>query len=125
MRMVTNTSPSPVGWLLLFIGLSVAVTFAGSWRVFDVPREGIARVVAPLQAGVSRVAHGLRDAAAGWHEVSRLRSENEALRNTVDDLLQETVRLRAAELENRELRDQLRYTRDSKSQSLVPAEVIG
>ena len=58
-------------------------------------------------------------------EVASLRTENAALRQTVEELVQETVSLRAAELENRELRDQLRYTRESPGQSFLPAEVIG
>ena len=110
---------------MLFVGLSLGASLAGPRHAFDAPREAMARVVAPLQAGVSRVTHAARDAAAGWREVSRLRSENEALRATVDELLHETVRLRAAELENRELREQLRYTLETGNQSLIPAEVIG
>ena len=56
--------------------------------------------------------------------MSSLRAENAVLRQTVEELLQETVTLRAAELENRELRDQLRYSRENPGQDFLPAEVI-
>ena len=83
------------------------------------------RVLGPVQAGVSRVGHALNGVTSGWSEVNQLREENVALRRTVEELLQETVNLRAAELENRELREQLRYARANPSRTLIPAEVIG
>ena len=126
LRSVTNSvSPNPIVWLALFVALSVGVTLADSQRLLDGPRELLMRVVAPVQGGVSRVAQALSGVTSGWSEVSQLREENVALRRTVDELLQETVNLRAAELENRELRDQLRYARANPSRTLVPAEVIG
>lgn len=122
---MSSASPHPLGWLSLFVGLSIGATFAGTWQGLEVPRQIIARVVAPLQAGVSRVGYTVGDVASGWQELGKLRQENEVLRQTVDELLQETVRLRAAELENRELRDLLRYTRETSEHTLVSAQVIG
>lgn len=126
LRSITNSAaPNPLVWLALFVALSVGVTLADSQHLLDGPRELVTRVVAPVQGGVSRVAQALSGLTSGWNEVSRLREENVALRRTVDELLQETVNLRAAELENRELRDQLRYARANPSRTLIPAEVIG
>src|SRR5687767_8095059 len=126
LRSATNSAaPNPLVWLGLFIVLSVGVTVADSQHLLDGPRDLLMRVIAPVQGGVSRVAQGLSGLTSGWSEVNQLREENAALRRTVDELLQETVNLRAAELENRELREQLRYNRANPSRSLVPAEVIG
>ncbi|MGH2354787.1 MAG: rod shape-determining protein MreC [Chloroflexota bacterium] len=122
---MSTPAPNPLVWLSLFIALSIGATFANARHLLDVPRDAAARVVAPLQVGVSRVGHAVRDVVSGWQEVSRLREENAALRRTVEELLQETVTLRAAELENRELREQLHYAQNHSSESLLPAEVIG
>jgi rod shape-determining protein MreC len=118
-------APSPLAWLTLFVALSIGATLANARHLLEGPRDVAARVVAPLQTGVSRVAQGATDLFSGWAEVSRLRAENAALRRTVDELVRETVTLRAAELENRELRDQLRYSQENPDQSLLPADVIG
>ncbi|MGI8422746.1 MAG: rod shape-determining protein MreC [Chloroflexota bacterium] len=126
LRAITNSaSPSPLVWLALFVALSIGVTLADSQRLLDVPRDLVMRLLAPVQSGVNRVGNTLRGVTSGWNEVGQLREENAALRRTVEELLQETVNLRAAELENRELRDQLRYARANPSRTLVPAEVIG
>jgi rod shape-determining protein MreC len=107
------------------VGLSIGATLAGTSQGLEIPRQVVARVVAPLQSGVSRVGYTIGDVVSGWQELGKLREENEVLRQTVDELLQETVRLRAAELENRELREQLRYTREASQHTLVSAQVIG
>ncbi|HEU5316707.1 MAG TPA: rod shape-determining protein MreC [Chloroflexota bacterium] len=122
---VSGAPANPLMWLALFVVLSVGATVADSQRLLDGPRQLVLRVLAPVQAGVSRVGHSLSGVTSGWSEVSQLREENAALRRTVEELLQETVNLRAAELENRELREQLRYARANPSRTLVPAEVIG
>ena len=121
----TGPAPNPLAWLALFVVLSVGVTLADSQHLLDGPRDLVMRVIAPVQSGVNRVGQALSGVTSGWSEVSQLREENAALRRTVEELLQETVNLRAAELENRELREQLRYARANPSRSLVPAEVIG
>lgn len=122
---VNTAAPNPLVWLALFVSLSIGATVADSARLLDGPRQAAMRVLTPLQAGVSRVGHAVSGVTSGWSEVSRLRDENAALRRSVDELLQETVNLRAAELENRELREQLRYARANTGRTLVPAEVIG
>jgi rod shape-determining protein MreC len=121
----TGAAPNPLVWLALFVALSIVVTLADSQHLLDGPRALVMRVIAPVQGGVSRVGQALSGVTSGWSEVGQLREENAALRRTVEELLQETVNLRAAELENRELREQLRYARANPSRSLVPAEVIG
>ena len=121
----TSAAPNPLVWLALFVVLSIGVTFADSQHLLDGPRDLLLRVVAPVQGGLSRVAQSISGVTSGWSEVSQLREENAALRRTVEELLQETVNLRAAELENRELREQLRYARANPARTLVTAEVIG
>jgi cell shape-determining protein MreC len=96
-------APSPIAWLLLFVALSIGATLANARHLLDAPRDVASRVIAPLQVGVSRVASTASELFSGWSELSHLREENAALRQTVDELVKETVTLRAAELENREL----------------------
>jgi rod shape-determining protein MreC len=117
-------APSPFAWLLLFVALSIGATLANARHLLDAPRDAASRAIAPLQVGVSRVATTAAELFSGWAELSRLREENAALRQTVDELVQETVTLRAAELENRELREQLRYSRENAGQNFLTAEVI-
>lgn len=121
---MSTPGPTPLAWLLLFVALSIGATLANGRQLLDTPRDVASRAVAPLQTGVSRVGSGLNELVTGWADVNRLRAENAALRQTVDGLLQETVSLRAAELENRELREQLRYSRENPGQNYIPAEVI-
>lgn len=123
--MIWNAGPNPLLWLGLFVTLSVGATVASGRHLLQLPREAVARAVAPLQTGVSRLGHTAAGWVNDWQGMDRLRHENAALRNTVEELLQETVSLRAAELENRELREQLRYTDENQGQALVPAQVVG
>ena len=122
----TSHGPTnPLVWLAIFISLSVGATFLHNRNWLEGPWDVASRLVAPLQAGINRIGGGVGGVTEGWQELGRLREENAALRRTVDELLQESVRLRAAELENRDLREQLKYTREHEAQALVPAEVIG
>jgi len=122
---VSTSTPNPLIWLAIFVALSMVATFADTRHLLDGPRQLAMRVIGPFQSGINRVGQNVSGVTTGWQEVGRLREENAALHRTVDELLQETVNLRAAELENRELRDQLRYSRENPSVGLVPAEVIG
>jgi rod shape-determining protein MreC len=117
--------PHPFAWLTLFVALSVGATLASARHLVDVPLKAAQQVVAPLQTGASRIGHAVSGVTSGWEELNRLRAENAALRRTVDELTQEAVNLRAAELENRDLREQLRFTQGHQALSPLPAEVIG
>src|SRR4051794_41117079 len=101
--------PHPLAWLALFIALSMGATLASARHLVDVPLKVAQQVVAPLQIGASRIGRAVGGVTNGWDELNRLRAENAALRRTVDKLTQEAVNLRAAELENRDLREQLHY----------------
>lgn len=115
---------NPLLWFGLFVALSLATLVAGQAQLLDRPRDIGSQLVAPLQSGASRVGRWVRGLGA-WQEVQQLRAENAALRRTVDDLLQETVRLRAADLENRQLREQLRYAEANPQHTFLPVDVIG
>ncbi|HXI18995.1 MAG TPA: rod shape-determining protein MreC [Chloroflexota bacterium] len=121
----SGAPPSPLIWLAIFVCLSIAATFLDSRHLLDGPRSAVMRLLGPIQAGVSRVGQSVNGVTTGWSEIGRLRTENAALRGTVEELLQETVNLRASELENRELRDHLRYSRENPTRTLLPAEIIG
>jgi rod shape-determining protein MreC len=123
--MFSSPAPNPIAWLVLFVALSVGATVANARHLLDVPLGAAQQVVAPLQTGASRVGRAIGGVARGWDELNRLRAENAALRRTVDELMQETVNLRAAELENRDLREELHYAQAHQDLQPVPAEVIG
>ena len=122
--MVPTPPPNPLAWLLIFAALSIGATVASARHLLDGPRTFVSQVVAPLEAGANRVGHVLADLGQGWQEINRLRAENAALRRTVDNLLQEAVQLRSADLENRDLREQLHYAQSHREQEPVAAEVI-
>jgi rod shape-determining protein MreC len=117
--------PNPIASLALFVALSAGATFAGTQHFLDAPLKTAEQIVAPLQTGASRIGRAVGAVASGWDELSRLRAENAALRRTVEELTQETVNLRAAELENRDLREQLHFAQVHQDLSPLPAEVIG
>src|SRR6266508_2644603 len=117
--------PNPLAWLALFLALSAGATVANARHLLDAPLRVAQQAVAPLQTGASRLGRAVGGVTSGWDELNRLRVENAALHRTVDELMQETVSLRAAELENRELREQLRYAQAHQDLVPVPAEVIG
>src|SRR5919199_3177275 len=120
-----SAGPNPLAWLVLFLALSAGATIANARHLLDAPLRVAQQVVAPLQTGASRVGRAVGGVTSGWDELNRLRAENAALRRTVDELVQEAVSLRAAELENRDLREQLRYAQAHQELAPVPAEVIG
>ncbi len=114
-----------MAWLALFLALSAGATVANARHLLDAPLRVAQQAAAPLQTGASRLGRAVGGVTSGWDELNRLRVENAALHRTVDELMQETVSLRAAELENRDLREQLRYAQAHQDLVPVPAEVIG
>jgi rod shape-determining protein MreC len=123
--MLTGPAPNPLLWLALFVSLSVGATMASARHLLDTPLKLAQQVMAPLQTGTSRVGRAIGELGSGWQELNRLRADNAALRSTVEELTQEAVRLRSAELENRDLREQLKYSQSHLSQNPIAAEVIG
>ncbi len=118
-------SQSALLWLGAVVLLSVAMMIADQRQWLVWPRNVASGVLAPVQ---QRLATATRDgmrAITQRGEAGRLQAENEELRSTVDALRLELVRLRAAELENQQLREQLRYVEIHRQFTLVPAEVIG
>lgn len=118
-------SQSALLWLGGAIFLSVVVMIADQRQWLVWPRNLASAVLAPVQ---QRLATATRDGVrviTHRGEVGRLQAENDELRNTVAALRLELVRLQAAELENRQLREQLRYVEIHRQFTLVPAEVIG
>jgi rod shape-determining protein MreC len=123
--MWSSAPPNPLVWLSVFVALSLGATLAGTRHLLDAPLSLARQAVAPLQVGASRAGHTISNVVAGWQELQRLRAENAALRSTVEELTQEIIRLRAAELENRDLREQLRYAQAHRDYAPLPAEIIG
>ncbi len=118
-------SQSALLWLGAVVVLCVAVIVADQRQWLVWPRNVASGVLVPVQ---QRLATATRDgvrAITQRGEVGRLQAENEELRSMVDALRLELVRMHAAELENQQLREQLRYVEVHRQFTLVPAEVIG
>jgi rod shape-determining protein MreC len=93
---------------------------------YSLPAERfVVQFIAPLQAGASRIAQGLRNIPQGLGDAQRLRRENEQLRAEVERLRSLVIGLKEAEYENRSLREQLGFSQANPAYDLLPAEVIG
>ena len=104
---------------------SIAVTIADQRRWLVAPRDLASRVFAPVQQGLATATRDGVGAITQRGESGRLQAENEELRSTIATLRLELVKLRGAELENQQLREQLRYVEVHRQLAFVPAEVIG
>ena len=114
-----------VVWLALTLTVAALTLYAGQRGWLDTPRDLISNVVAPMQGRASQVGEAMSGVTGGWTDVRPLRDENARLRDQVDDLVRENIRLRASDLENRELREQLHYAEANPGFSLVGAQIIG
>lgn len=86
-------------------------------------RATLADAVVPILDGVARPLAGLRQAYDNARDFLNLRTENEALRQDQERLLQWQVVARQLEAENRGLRDLLKFVPDP-SASFVTARVV-
>ena len=92
-----------LGMLVAALAVATAILFAGNQGWLGPVRDVVGRVLAPAQGAASTVGDATATWLAGWSDVGRLRVENDDLRVQVQDLVRENIRLRAFELENRDL----------------------
>lgn len=111
--------------LMAALAVATAILFAGGQGWLGPVRDVIGRVLAPAQGGVSMFGDATATWLTGWSDVGRLRVENDDLRVQVQDLVRENIRLRALELENRDLREQLQYAEGNANLGLTGARIIG
>jgi rod shape-determining protein MreC len=90
------------------------------------PIEGLAVDLAvPLQQGLSRFGDRVARVIETARQLESLQRENEELRDLVDQLMIENVRLSEAAAENEVLRQQLNFKRNNPSFDIRSADVIG
>ncbi len=116
---------SAYSFFALFIVLSIVTSLLYQQGRLLLLEDLLHYVLRPAQEASSRAAAAVGQAIATGRKTAQLAEENRQLRQQVDELLAEVVRLRAAELENRTLREQLRYAEEHRALTFVPARVIG
>lgn len=114
-----------LGMLVAALAVATAILFAGNQGWLGPVRDVVGRVLAPAQGAASTAGDVAATWMAGWSDVGRLRIENDELRVQAQDLVRENIRLRAFELENRDLREQLRYAESNPGLALAGARIIG
>lgn len=122
---MTTVLRSQLGMLVAALAVATAILFAGNQGWLGPVRDIVGRVLAPAQGAASTVGDATATWLAGWSDVGRLRVENDDLRVQVQDLVRENIRLRAFELENRDLREQLGYAESNPGLALAGARIIG
>lgn len=90
------------------------------------PVEDLAAdLVVPLQQGLSHSGDRITNMIETARQLDSLKGENEKLRDLVDQLMIENVRLSEAATENEILREQLNFKRKNPSFDIRSADVIG
>lgn len=115
------------------LALRVALLVVAAVLLVFLSRQGwlrpvesaVAFVAVPIQRALDNTSGGAAYVLGSFQETRNLRAENAALRRDVEKLYQEVVSLRGARIENRRLREQLKYVQTSTEWDLLPAEVIG
>lgn len=85
--------------------------------------KGIATLLYPFQVATDWVGDRARDISASVAELSRLRADNEALRQQVEEMAQDRARSEQLEYENQTLRSELGL-KERSAYPMVAAEVI-
>ena len=107
--------------LILCLGLIVTHQLG-----FLAPAERfVIQLITPLQQAASRLATRLGGLRIDVADTQRLRQQNTSLTREVESLRSLVISLRAAESENRLLRDQLGFSQANPAMDLLPAQVIG
>jgi rod shape-determining protein MreC len=81
--------------------------------------------LAPLQYSLNWISKQVANRVRAMQELGSLEARNRDLQATVDNLMIENVRLREAELESANLREQLRFKLSNPTYELLAAEVLG
>lgn len=109
----------------LLVVAAVVLVFLSRQGWLRPVESAVAFVAVPIQRALDNTSGGAAYVLGSFQETRNLREENAALRRDVEKLYQEVVSLRGARIENRRLREQLKYVQTSTEWHLLPAEVIG
>lgn len=112
-------------WLLILTAVSVAtIAISGSQASEVLKTPGIV-LLTPLQGAIRYLADGAGSITSTILSLGTLAQENERIKQQVDRLQGEIVRLREMGEENRELRALLQFERDNPGREYQPASVLG
>ena len=110
--------------LLLLVGL-VAGTILNPTGSLQPVEDVVFNLLAPLQYSFSWVSTRISDLTQTLRDLHSLQAQIRDLQQTVDQLMIENVRLREAEIERANLREQLHFKLANPTYELLAAEVIG
>lgn len=111
--------------LLILAALTLTGFALQQANQFD-PVEGLAlRLLGPPQRALNQVARHVDNIVTTIKMLDTLQATNQALQDQMDELIVENVRLREAEIENRTLREQLKFKKTSPDFDITSADVIG
>lgn len=115
--------------LLVFLVLSIVVITldfrGGSGGPLERAKDITAAIVAPIQRGFTAVFRPVGNFFSSLADLSHLRTDNERLRNEVEELRSQIARAQALEDENARLRDLLDVDEPWFTQDKVTAQVTG
>lgn len=117
-----NTSIILMALSVVCIILMVASSIRSSWVVPI--RSGIGFVLQPLESAVNKVSVALYDNLSDKREMSALRTENEQLHNTIDELMAENTRLESETYELSRLRQLYDLDKEYQQYEKIGARVI-
>ncbi|MDT7883450.1 MAG: rod shape-determining protein MreC [Thermoflexus sp.] len=109
----------------LAIGLSLALLFLHGLGWLQPVEEIVMIPLTPLQQLLSGIGRGAVEAFAFLREIRDLRQEAQRLRDQVEELRTENLRLQELAAENAELRALLGIVRENPQTTFVAATVIG
>lgn len=112
-------------FLLLFLSLAVTGMILDRTERLQPVKNLAAQLVRPIQEGLASFARRVTNMRRFFMDLQACRAENEELQTLVDQLIIENVRLREAEIENVNLREQLNFKQANPSFELLSAQVIG
>ena len=110
--------------LVMFLLLLVGMLLRPSGYLQPVENV-VFTALAPLQYGLNWVSRQVANRVRAIQELGSLEARNRDLQATVDNLMIENVRLREAEIESANLREQLLFKLSNPTYELLAAEVIG
>ncbi|MHB8620133.1 MAG: rod shape-determining protein MreC, partial [Chloroflexota bacterium] len=113
-----------LGWLLLFVVLSVALLVLDRSRKLQTPENAASRVFTPVQTTLTKRTSGVVDFWQTLGQIGQLRQENARLSARVQQLQLQNEQLQRAESQNATMRVQLGYAQANPRFKLMPATVI-
>lgn len=114
----------PVLWMLvLALGLASVFLYQRGW-LGGAENIGVSSL-SPIQKSVQGILGPIGDVFTSLSQMTRLQTENHQLREQIDALSSEIVRLREISIENERLRSEIGYRKEHSEFQFLSAKIIG